>query len=73
MAGVSYLTYTGSQYIGAGFLGTGNVAGIIYLAIAILVGIVVYAALIVLTRAITRDDLSHIPKGDKFAKLLRVK
>ena len=43
------------------------------LAAAIIVGVVVYAALVVLTRAITRDDLLHIPKGDKLAKLLRVK
>jgi stage V sporulation protein B len=73
MACVSYLTYEGAQYLGAGSLGTGNTGVIIYLAAAIIVGVLVYAALIVLTRTITKDDLSHIPKGDKLAKLLRVK
>jgi len=73
MAGVSYLTYKGAEYLGSDSLGTGNTAVVIYLATAIIAGVVVYAALIVLTRAITRDDLSHVPKGDKLAKLLRVK
>jgi len=73
MAGASYMTYKGAEYLGASSLGTGNAAVIIYLAAAIIVGVIVYAALVVLTRAITRDDLSHLPKGDKLAKLLRVK
>jgi len=73
MAGVSYLTYEGVRYLGSGYLGTGNAAVVIYLAAAIIVGVVVYATLVILTRAITKDDLSHIPKGEKLAKLLRVK
>jgi len=73
MAGVSYLTYKGVQYIGTGFIGTGYTADVIYLAAAIIVGVIVYVALVILTRTITGDDLLQIPKGDKLAKLFRVK
>jgi stage V sporulation protein B len=73
MAGISYMTYEGAQYLGAGFPGTGYTAVIIYLAAAIIVGVIVYTALVVITRTITRDDLMHIPKGDKLAKLLKVR
>ena len=40
---------------------------------AIGVGAVIYFALILLTRAISREDLSLMPKGDKIAKLLRIR
>lgn len=35
-------------------------------------GVVVYVALIVVLRAISRDDLALMPKGDKLAKLLHI-
>ena len=37
---------------------------------AILVGVVVYAVLILALKAITRDEIVMLPKGDKLAKLL---
>lgn len=37
------------------------------------VAVVVYGVLIVVLRAITREDLSLMPKGDKIASLLRLK
>lgn len=40
---------------------------------AIVVGCVVYAVLVVVLRIVSRDDLSLMPKGDKIAKLLRIK
>ena len=40
---------------------------------SILVGIVVYAILVVVLRAVSRDDLSLMPKGDKIARLLRIR
>ncbi|MDD6159557.1 MAG: polysaccharide biosynthesis protein [Oscillospiraceae bacterium] len=40
---------------------------------AIGVGVIVYAALILLTRAISKDDLALMPKGDKIAKLLHIR
>ena len=36
------------------------------------VGVVVYMVLIVVLRAISKDDLSLMPKGDKLARILRV-
>ena len=42
-------------------------------AAAIGVAVVVYFALILLTKAISKEDLSLMPKGDKIARLLRIK
>lgn len=39
---------------------------------AICVGVVVYAVLVVALKAISREDLSLMPKGDKIARLLRL-
>ena len=39
---------------------------------AIGVGVIVYFALILVTKAISREDLALIPKGDKIARILRV-
>ena len=39
---------------------------------AIGVAVVVYGVLVVALRAISRDDLSLMPKGDKIARLLRL-
>lgn len=39
---------------------------------AILVGVVVYAILVVLLRVLSKDDLEMMPKGDKIAKLLHI-
>lgn len=47
----------------------GNAAGI-FLAIA--VAGVVYLVLVVAIRAISKDDLALMPKGDKLARLLRL-
>ena len=47
----------------------GNAAGI-FLAIA--VAGVVYLVLVIALRAISRDDLALMPKGDKLARLLRL-
>ena len=39
---------------------------------AILVGVVVYAILVVLLRVLSKEDLEMMPKGDKIAKLLHI-
>ncbi len=61
------LTADGTGYM---LTGLGN-------AIAVLggigVGCVVYLILILVTRAISKEDLSLMPKGDKLAKLLRLR
>ena len=40
---------------------------------AIVVGVIVYVILVVALRAVSRDDLSLMPKGVKIAKLLRIR
>ena len=39
---------------------------------AILIAVIIYAVLVVTLRAISREDLSLMPKGDKIAKILRL-
>ena len=73
MAAAAYFTFEGLSYLGSGMVGTGVNAVRLYLAVSILVGVIVYMALVVLTRAITKEDLLYVPKGEKLAKLLRVR
>lgn len=40
---------------------------------AILVAVIVYLVLVILTRAVTSEDMKLIPKGEKIAKLLKIK
>ncbi len=40
--------------------------------ISILIGVVIYFALVFLTQAISKDDVALMPKGDKIAKFLRL-
>ena len=39
---------------------------------AILVGVLIYAILVLALRTITREDLALMPKGDKIAKILKI-
>ena len=39
---------------------------------AVGVGVIVYAVMIVITRALTREDVELLPKGEKIAKLLHI-
>lgn len=54
----------------SGLTGSGNALATL---LAIGVGVVIYFALILLTRSISRDDLSLMPKGDKIARLLHIR
>ncbi len=49
--------------------GTGNAIATL---VTILVAVAVYATLVVFLRAISREDLALMPKGDRIAKLLRL-
>ena len=42
-------------------------------AAAIGVGVIVYFALVLMLRVISKEDLELMPKGDKIARLLRIK
>ena len=45
----------------------------VYLAISMGAAVIVYAVMIIVTRSITAEDMKLIPKGEKIAKLLRMK
>jgi len=73
MAGAAGLIYALILRVGEGILGTGRFAVTLYLAAAVIVGIAVYGVLIIVTRTITMEDMKLIPKGEKLAKILRVR
>jgi len=73
MTAVVYFVYEGVSRLGSAVIGTGQKAVIVYLGIAVLIGVSVYAVMIVVTRTITKEDFAYVPKGEKLAKLLRVK
>lgn len=57
-------------------LGGAEISGIMRLlamCAAIGVAVIVYLLLVILTRAVTYEDMKLIPKGDKLAKLLRIR
>lgn len=64
MAGVTYLIYMGLTFF---------VSGKIAVIIAIFAAIAVYVLAAVFTKAITRDEIIHMPKGERIAALLRLK
>lgn len=45
----------------------------IALIFTVVVSVVVYFMLIVLTRAVTKEDMKYVPKGDKLAEILKIK
>ena len=57
---------------GYGFLSR-HMGNVVSVGGSILVGVVVYAILVVVLRVVSRDDLSLMPKGDKIAKLLHIR
>ena len=52
-----------------GPLGQGNTVSALG---AIFVGVVIYLLLVILLQAVTAEDLSLMPKGDKIAKILKI-
>ena len=48
---------------------TGNAAATL---LAILVAVVIYGVLVIALRAITKDDLMLMPKGEKIARMLHL-
>jgi stage V sporulation protein B len=73
MAVVAHFTYSLVQYVGSDIIGTGRMAISLYLAVAMFAAIAVYGILIVVTRAITLEDMKLVPKGEKLAKILRIR
>ncbi len=54
-------------------LGGGRLGVVLCLGITIIVAVVVYAALVLALKVVTREDVLILPKGEKIAKLLRLK
>lgn len=50
----------------------GHLGNTLAVAGSILVGVAVYGALVILLKAVSRDDLTLMPKGEKIARLLRI-
>ena len=50
-----------------------SVSGLIALCAGIAVAVAVYAVMVIVTRSVTLEDMKLIPKGEKIAKLLRIK
>ncbi len=48
-------------------------SNLVCVGVSVVCGAVVYAAFILALRVITRDDLALLPKGDKLARLLRIR
>ena len=46
---------------------------ILAMGVAIVIAVILYLVLIILTRAVTADDMKLIPKGDKLVKLLHIR
>lgn len=54
-------------------LGGGRLGELVCLALAILVAVAVYFVLIIALRAVTKEDILLLPKGDKLAKVLKLR
>ncbi|MBQ9458784.1 MAG: oligosaccharide flippase family protein [Oscillospiraceae bacterium] len=54
-------------------LSSGTLTRVVNVGVSVVLAIAVYTALVIALRIITRDDLALLPKGEKLARLLRIK
>jgi len=73
MAGVIFAVNTFLNIFVSGKIGSPRFEAVVFLSITIFIGIVVYGMLAIITRTITKEDIKLIPKGDKLAKILKVR
>ena len=73
MAAVAYFVFELAFRICDGAFGSVRFANIVCLGVAIALSLAVYAVLIIVTRTITMADMKLVPKGEKLAKLLRIR
>lgn len=73
MAAAAFFTYRLLRGYGPGVIGTGRMAVVVFLSLTIIVAVVVYIVLIIVTRTITKEDMALVPKGEKLAKVLRIR
>ena len=55
------------------FLFGGLLMTVVTTGLSILVGVIIYAVLVIALRVLSKEDLEMMPKGDKIAKLLRIR
>lgn len=70
MGAVAYVIYYGAMAV---LPGDGRLYMIVGMGAAIAVAVIVYAVAVIKLRAITAEDMTLIPKGEKIAKLLKMK
>lgn len=73
MAAAAFSVYQLLYWLGSDIIGYGRWAVALYLGVAVLIGVAVYGVLIVATRTITMEDMKLVPRGERIAKLLRIK
>lgn len=74
MSAAAYLGYNFFSRLLSGFLDPdGRILIALAMAAAILAAVIVYLIMIIVLRAITQEDLASVPKGDRIAKLLRIR
>ena len=73
MAVVAFALYRLLDMFIPSVAGEGRLSTILCLGATIAVSVAVYLLLVIVTRAITQDDLKLLPKGEKLAKVLRIK
>ncbi|MCF0120657.1 MAG: polysaccharide biosynthesis protein [Oscillospiraceae bacterium] len=71
MGGAAWGVYTVAAKVTG--LAETRIGTLALLVATVIVAVVVYAVLVIFTGAISRADLQFIPKGDKIAKLLKIK
>lgn len=72
MGAAAWAVYAGmSALLGGADMGRMHMAVALFVAIA--VAVIVYLIAIVVTRAVTAEDMKLLPKGDKLAKLLKIR
>ena len=54
-------------------LGGATVTQIVNVGLAVILAVIVYVALVLALRIVTRDDLALLPKGEKLARVLHVR
>ena len=72
MGAGSFAVYGLLEKFALPLLGGGRIGTIICLAVTIIVAVVIYAALVLALKVVTREDVVLLPKGEKIAKLLRL-
>ena len=73
MGATAWASYALISRISINLIGTGRLATAVCLAFTIVIAIVIYVILIIVTRTVTMEDMKLIPKGEKIAKLLKIR